>query len=533
MNSYIAAVRKCGRMASLFLLLLLILGSAGSHQARANGVVSTIGNGQIVYGSVSGTGYDTYSFPAASGDYISWTVTATSAYNSGFEPFSELFRPAGTEDAAASDYYFAGDFVDAGSTGTWKIEVSNNFSYPVVSGGYALQVFVLPGTPAQSGGVGGGQMNVGQTYDGSINLGSSDVYTFNGVSGNNYSLTLDRVSGSASFDPWMIWSDSTGSLIEQNWTASTYTFTHSATTGPYTVVVNQAYNGNNSGDYSLEASGTGTSPPVAGKQDGGRCIPCEEAAKAQEAGEGPPPQSLDITSAGGTNGGTDPINIATGNLYEKVTDYTTVGTNPLALVRSYNSMSYNRNEFPTLMGVNWRTNFDRYIRVVSASQATAERPGRTGSQLRAERWHGDAGYRCRCQAHIFRHYLHADRFRRHGRNIYRHERARDVLSSIAWPNGYTQTINYTSGVLTSVSDSYSRSLSFTYTSGVLTGVTTPDSATLTYAYTTTAGQSLLTSVTYNTSPSTQPDLRLRKHQFPFMLTGITDENGNSFASVYL
>ena len=73
-------------------------------------------------------------------------------------------------------------------------------------------------------------------------------------------------------------------------------------------------------------------------------------------------------------------------------------------------------------------------------------------------------------------------------------------------------MNYTSGVLTSVSDSYSRSLSFTYTSGMLTGVTTPDSATLTYGYTTTAGQSLLTSVTYNTSPSNEPDLCLRKHQ---------------------
>ena len=76
-----------------------------------------------------------------------------------------------------------------------------------------------------------------------------------------------------------------------------------------------------------------------------------------------------------------------------------------------------------------------------------------------------------------------------------------TLNSIALPNGYTQTLNYTGGVLNSVSDSYSRSLSFTYTGSVLTGVSTPDSATLTYGYTTTA-QNLLTSVTYNTSPST-------------------------------
>ena len=94
-------------------------------------------------------------------------------------------------------------------------------------------------------------------------------------------------------------------------------------------------------------------------------------------------------------------------------------------------------------------------------------------------------------------------------------------------------MNYTSGVLTSVSDSYSRSLSFTYTGGVLTGVTTPDSATLTYAYTTTAGQSLLTSVTYNTSPSTNQTYVYGNTSYPFMLTGITDENGNSYASVLM
>ncbi len=108
-----------------------------------------------------------------------------------------------------------------------------------------------------------------------------------------------------------------------------------------------------------------------------------------------------------------------------------------------------------------------------------------------------------------------------------------TLNSIALPNGYTQTLNYTSGVLTSVSDSYSRSLSFTYTSGVLTGVTTPDSATLTYGYTTVAGQSLLTSVTYNTSPSTSQTYVYGNTELPFALTSITDENGNTQFAVDL
>ena len=82
-----------------------------------------------------------------------------------------------------------------------------------------------------------------------------------------------------------------------------------------------------------------------------------------------------------------------------------------------------------------------------------------------------------------------------------------TLNSIALPNGYTQTLNYTSGVLTSVSDSYSRSLSFTYTSGVLTGVSTPDSATLTYGYTTDSRPEPADLRHLQHKPLDQPDLR--------------------------
>ena len=280
MNSYIAAVRKCGRMASLFLLLLLILGSAGSHQARANGVVSTIGNGQIVYGSISASGFDTYSFPVGGTNYeIFWTITTTSAYNINFEGEAELFKPSGGVANYAIGHYFGSSYVGTSTiaAGTWKIEVSNAAAGPTYSGTYALQVFWLPGQPGQSGGVGGGQMNVGQTYSGSTNLGATDVYNFNGVSGNNYSLTLTRVSGSSTYyDPWMMWSDATGASIVNTYTGSTTTYTHAAATGLYTVLVNQLNDANNlSGDYSLEVSGLGTSQPVAGKQDGSTCN-CEE-----------------------------------------------------------------------------------------------------------------------------------------------------------------------------------------------------------------------------------------------------------------
>ena len=224
-----------------------------------------------------------------------------------------------------------------------------------------------------------------------------------------------------------------------------------------------------------------------------------------------------------------PINIATGNLYKEVTDYTTVGTNPLALIRSYNSQSYTRNLYPTLVGPNWRTNYDRYVRVVSSTQLAAERDdgrvinfalsggvGTPDSDVDVKLTYSGSTYTLTDSDDTVETYSVTS--------------GKGTLTSIAYPNGYTQTLNYTSGVLTSVSDSYSRSLTFTYTSGMLTGVSTPDSATLTYGYTTVASQSLLTSVTYNTSPSTSQTYVYANTNLPFMLTSITDENSNTYAS---
>jgi RHS repeat-associated protein len=249
----------------------------------------------------------------------------------------------------------------------------------------------------------------------------------------------------------------------------------------------------------------------------GTCAICRQNALAAASS----PVSADGRAAKG-----QPINIATGNMYEQVTDYTTIGTNPLALTRTYNSMSYSRGLYPTLVGPNWRTNYDRYLRSVSSSLVTAERPdGRViNFKLVSSVWTPDTDVDVKLTNSGSTYTLtdSDDTV-----EVYTVASGKGTLNSITLPNGYVQTLNYTSGVLTSVSDSYSRSLSFTYTSGMLTGVTTPDSATLTYGYTTVLSQSLLTSITYNTSPSTSQTYVYANTELPFALTSITDENGNT------
>jgi YD repeat-containing protein len=108
-----------------------------------------------------------------------------------------------------------------------------------------------------------------------------------------------------------------------------------------------------------------------------------------------------------------------------------------------------------------------------------------------------------------------------------------VLQSITQRNKYTQALTYGSGQLAFVSDSYSRKLNFGYSSGLLSTVSTPEfTSGLTYGYVlyTSTGQNQLTSVTYNTSPNTHQTYLYENTGFPYALTGITDENGNRYAT---
>lgn len=234
------------------------------------------------------------------------------------------------------------------------------------------------------------------------------------------------------------------------------------------------------------------------------------------------PDGCCLSSAG------EPVDIASGNMYETVTDYTTVGQNPLAFIRYYNSMA-TADGYATTLGPKWRHNYDRYLHVVSASEVDAERTDgqivafidvggvwTPSSDIDLTLTGSGSSYTLTTSDGVAEAYTVAS--------------GKGTLDSITFLNGYTQTLAYSSGKLSTVTDSYSRVLTLSYTGNDLTGVSTPDSATLAYGYTSTVGQDLLTSVTYNTSPSTNQTYVYGKTDYPFALTSITDENGNSYAS---
>jgi RHS repeat-associated protein len=230
----------------------------------------------------------------------------------------------------------------------------------------------------------------------------------------------------------------------------------------------------------------------------------------------------------------DPVDVGSGNLFESAPDYSTIGQNPLGFTRYYNSFSL-PDTYAVALGSNWRHNFDRYLHIINPSAiygVAAERE--TGQSINFSSSSGtyssdtDLDYTlARSGSGPAWTWTLTDPD--DTVETYSQSGAEATLSTIKLRNGYTQTMHYTSGRLSSVTDTYGRTLSLTYTSGLLTSLATPDALNLTYGYVAFAsGGHLLSTVTYNTSPATHQGYTYFTSSS--QLAGITDENGHSYAA---
>jgi RHS repeat-associated protein len=232
-----------------------------------------------------------------------------------------------------------------------------------------------------------------------------------------------------------------------------------------------------------------------------------------------------------------PIDTATGNMFEKITDYETAGQNQLRFERSYNSggIAANPNTQARTLGVNWRSMYDRYLTLALPTSVTAERAD--GQVLRftmsAGVWTGDTDIDVKVvQSGSTWTLTDQD----DTVETYTAVGNKGTLTSIKVRGGYSQTLQYnSSGQLTSVTDTYNRSLQLTYsTKGLLHTVTTPDGLVLTYGYNS-SGVSpgvldRLASVSYSTTPATKQSYLYGNAALPVALTGIVDENGKRYAT---
>jgi RHS repeat-associated protein len=245
-------------------------------------------------------------------------------------------------------------------------------------------------------------------------------------------------------------------------------------------------------------------------------------------------QNSDQQSAG------EPIGIGSGNVFEEFKDFETAGQNKLRFVRYYNS----RIAFSGGLGMSWRHNFDRYLIIKGGATPTevdAERAdGRkltftpSGSNWVAA---SDVDVKLTQSGTSWTLTDTDDTVETYTTNS-----AGDtgVLNTITARNGYAQTMSYNgNGWLSSVTDSYSRTLTFTYSGALIDTVTTPDGQVLTFGYDAsyTVGGGItpvnnrLVSISYNTSPATgQTYSYSTDPNNPLELMSVTDENGITWLS---
>ncbi len=236
----------------------------------------------------------------------------------------------------------------------------------------------------------------------------------------------------------------------------------------------------------------------------------------------------------------DPIDLGSGNLYETVVDFSTAGQNQLTFARHYNSLPV-PNTLATTLGRKWRSNYDRYIRVLSSSSVVLQRE--TGKSISLHLvggiWksdNGDTDYLLTNVTTVWTLTTPDDTVE----TYITAPGGAARLSTITKRNGYTQTLEYdSSNRLTRVVDSYNRELLLAYSSshGLLERITTPDGLVLTYGYDRghlsphVLALDRLTSVTFSTNPPTAQTYLYEAYypndpaEFTYFLSGVLDESG--------
>ena len=190
-------------------------------------------------------------------------------------------------------------------------------------------------------------------------------------------------------------------------------------------------------------------------------VPSTDAASnGQQPCDAESPQQSDPNDPGSTQPQVGlPINVATGNMNECAHDYTTAGVNPLAFLRFYNSLAaINSQPIASSLGVNWRSSFDRYLSLASSSTVLAERPdGRvvafasSGSSWKTS---PDQDMTLTTSDALCPGASWVLTDSEDTKECYSTSGAVALLEAIHWRNGYTQTLSYSGGLLSKVTDSY-------------------------------------------------------------------------------
>jgi len=224
----------------------------------------------------------------------------------------------------------------------------------------------------------------------------------------------------------------------------------------------------------------------------------------------------------GENGAGNPCNVATGNKFQTETDFS---YGDISFTRAYNS----RNLTDIGLGHGWRMNYQPKLTVSDNAITLISKSGRGEPWSKVGGvWRGDADSE-----------LILEQINEQFIVTYPNERtetydANGRLLVQASSNGFNTTYEYnTENQLSEVTNDYGRKISFSYVDGRLSTIIDPAGEVYRYTY---GDFRNLVSVVFPDATANDDTDNPRKiyhyenNNFPNHLTGITDENGNRYAT---
>jgi choice-of-anchor C domain-containing protein len=247
--------------AGLFRVLMAsaYLGHSGDYRLRLAQVPSAfvvppgdeggvLTNGAAHAGVTDVGDEDLWSFTANKDDQIvlrCGKLAGTASY----APFVRLY--GGNGALLDSGYDLNDTFVSYRSTNSGTFSVVVGSAYRGHSGTYQLHLAKAPGAFVVPPGDEGGPLTNGGQHDGATTMGDEDIWTVTANSGDTVLLRCAKLTGTASYAPWVRIYGTNGVLLDQGLNASdafaSYRMTYS---GTFNVFVG-SYNAGHTGTYRL------------------------------------------------------------------------------------------------------------------------------------------------------------------------------------------------------------------------------------------------------------------------------------------
>jgi cysteine synthase len=217
-------------------------------------------NGGNYHGTIQVGDLDLWSFTASAGNRFVLRIGQLTSTNF-FDPWLRIYDPNGVlvGDSGAPNNAGAEELaLTATNAGTYTVLVADS-SYGTFggSGEYELYYSQFPGPFIVPAGDAGGPVTSGGSYNGTIQIGELDMWSFSASTGNRFVVRIGQLTSTNFFDPWLRIYDPNGVLVGDSGAPNNASAEELALTatnsGTYTVLVSDSSYGTlaGSGGYQL------------------------------------------------------------------------------------------------------------------------------------------------------------------------------------------------------------------------------------------------------------------------------------------